>query len=222
MQSDIMNSASNSGWMDISVTLRDGMMHWPGDPPVKITRVLDIGHGDSHNLSQLTMGSHSGTHLDAPLHFIQQALSVDRMPLDAVIGPARVLLIEDKESVKPQELGHYHIRRGERILFKTMNSSNVWRLPEFTKDFIFINKEAAEMLAELKPALVGIDYLSVGGYRRGGSEVHRALLGSGIWILEGLDLSLIEPGDYDLICLPLRIENGDGAPARAVLRKVMR
>jgi len=198
------------------------MMHWPGDPPVKITRVLDIGHGDSHNLSQLTMGSHSGTHLDAPLHFIQGALSVDRMPLDAVIGPARVLEIEDKESVKPQELGHYHIGRGERILLKTLNSSRVWRLPAFTEDFVFITKEAAEMLAELKPALVGIDYLSVGGYRRGGSEVHRALLGNGIWILEGLDLSPVEPGDYDLICLPLRIENGDGAPARAVLRKVMK
>jgi len=198
------------------------MVHWPDDPPVKITRVLDVGRGDSHSLSLLNMGSHSGTHLDAPLHFIQGALSVDHVPLDAVIGPARVLQIGDRESVKSQELVRYRIRRGERILLKTMNSSRVWRLPDFTGNFVFITKEAAEMLAEIKPSLLGIDYLSVGGYKHSGSEVHRALLGSGIWILEGLDLSLVEPGDYYLICLPLRVENGDSAPARAVLKKIMK
>ena len=113
-------------WIDISVPLRDGMVHWPNDPPVRIKRVKDIEHGDTASLSVISMGAHSGTHVDAPIHFIREGKGVDHIPLDTLVGRARVIEIKDKESVTPEELATYRIRRGERILFKTRNSSEVW------------------------------------------------------------------------------------------------
>ncbi len=207
-------------WIDISVSLRDAMVHWPGDPPISIRRVQDMEQGDTANLSMVSMGAHSGTHIDAPIHFIQQGAGVDKMPLDATIGRARVIEIRDSESIKPEELLRHHIRRGERILFKTRNSSYVWRSDEFVEDFVFISDEAASFLAERRVRIVGVDYLSVGSFKRGGSHVHKILLGADIWIIEGLDLSRVSPGKYELICLPLKLEQGDGAPARAILRRV--
>jgi arylformamidase len=141
------------------------------------------------------------------------------MPLDATIGPARVIQIRAEESITPAELKPYRIRRGERILFKTRNSARVWKTDEFDEDFVYISKEAAQNLAELGVRTVGVDYLSVGGFRRDGVETHRALLGAGIWIIEGLNLSGVKPGKYELLCLPLKVLGGDGAPARAILKK---
>lgn len=207
-------------WIDISVSLRDAMVHWPGDPPISIKRVQDMEQGDTANVSMVSMGAHSGTHIDAPIHFIQQGVGVDKMPLDATVGRARVVEIRDSESIKPEELLRHHIRRGERILFKTRNSSYVWQSDEFVEDFVFISEEAASFLAERCVRTVGVDYLSVGSFKRGGSHVHKILLGAGIWIIEGLDLSRVSPGKYELICLPLKLEQGDGAPARAILRRV--
>lgn len=211
---------ADTQWIDISVSLRDAMVHWPGDPPISIRRVKDIEHGDTANLSMISMGAHSGTHIDAPIHFIQQGAGVDKMPLDATVGRARVIEIRDSESIKPEELLRHHIRRGERILFKTRNSSYVWRSDEFVEDFVFISDEAASFLAKRGVRIVGVDYLSVGSFKRGGSHVHKILLGADIWIIEGLDLSRVSPGKYELICLPLKLEQGDGAPARAILRRV--
>jgi len=205
-------------WIDISVPLRNAMVHWPSDPPVRIERVLNIECGDSHTLSQISIGSHTGTHVDAPLHFIRQGLGVDKMPLDTTLGQARVIEIQDSESIKPGELVSHHIRRGERILFKTLNSSRGWQTDAFIEDFVFISKEAARFLAERSVRVVGIDYLSVGGYKRDGAEIHQTLLKGDVWIIEGLDLSRVKAGKYDLICLPLKIDQGDGAPARAILR----
>ena len=212
------NDRESSGWIDISIPLRDVMVRWPGDPPVSTRRLKDMEHGDSVNLSKISMGAHSGTHMDAPLHFVRQAKGVDKMPLDTAIGRARVIEIEDPESIKPGELLQHRIRRGERILFKTRNSSRVWQTNEFVKDFVFISDEAALFLAERGIRVVGVDYLSVGGFEGGGSYVHTTLLGSGVWIIEGLDLSLVSPGRYELVCLPLKLDQGDGAPARAILR----
>ncbi len=209
---------TGSQWIDISVPLRNAMVHWPGDPPVKINRTLDIEQGDSHTLSEISMGSHTGTHMDAPLHFIKHGTGIDKMPLDATIGRARVIEIKDVESVKPEELARHHIQRGERILFKTKNSSRVWQTDKFVEDFVFVSKEAAQFLADSGIRVVGTDYLSVGGFKRNGAEIHQILLESGVWIIEGLDLSLVGPGEYDLICLPLKLYQGDGAPARAILR----
>ena len=211
---------TDTQWIDISVPLHDAMVHWPDDPPVSIKRVQEMEHGDTANLSIITMGAHTGTHMDAPAHFIQQGEGVDKMPLDTTIGRARVIDINDPESIKPEELLSHQIRRGERILFKTRNSSYVWRNDEFAEDFVFISDEAARFLAESCVRTVGVDYLSVGSFKRGGSHVHKILLGAGIWIIEGLDLSQVSAGNYELICLPLKLKEGDGAPARAILRRI--
>lgn len=209
-------------WIDISLPLRDAMVHWPGDPPVSIRRVKDIEQGDTVSLSVISMGAHSGTHLDAPIHFVKKGKGVDDIPLDTVVGRARVIEIKDPESIKPEELAGHHIRRGERILFKTENSSHVWQKDEFVEDFIFISDAAADFLVDRGIRLVGVDYLSVGSFKHGGSYVHKTLLSSGVWTIEGLNLSNVTPGNYDLICLPLRIVGGDGAPARAILRPLTR
>jgi arylformamidase len=208
-----------NGWIDISVGIRSGMPHWPGNPPVQVERMLDMSRGDICNVSNLSLGAHTGTHMDAPLHFVRDGMPLEQMPLDATIGPARVIEVKDTESIKPKHLGKQRIRRGERILFKTPNSRRCWRTDEFVKDFVFISKEAAAMLAELRVQTIGVDYLSVGGFFKDGVETHHHLLGAGIWLIEGLNLSEVRPGRYDLVCLPLKLIGGDGAPARAALRR---
>lgn len=205
-------------WIDISVTIKPGMAHWPDNPEIRVDRMLDMDKGDVCNVSVLSMGSHTGTHMDAPLHFIRGAKSLDKMPLDATIGPARVIEIKDKESIKASEIENQRIKPGERILFKTINSKESWKTDNFDEDFVYISREAAAFLAKAKVMTVGIDYLSVGGFRKDGIETHHALLGAGIWIIEGLNLSKIKPGRYELNCLPLKVLNSDGAPARALLR----
>jgi arylformamidase len=208
-------------WIDISVPLRSGMVHWPGDPEVKIERVRDAEKGDRNTLSEVCMGAHTGTHMDAPLHFIRGGAGIDRLPLDLAMGQVRIIEIDDVESIKPRELEKHHISRGERILFKTRNSSHVWQSSSFIENFVFISVEAARFIIERGLSFIGIDYLSVGGYQRDGSEVHKALLAAGIWIIEGLDLSKVSAGQYEMVCLPLRIVDGDGALARAIVRPVV-
>ena len=208
------------GWIDVSVPLRTGMVHWPDNPPVSIERMLDIERGDVATVSKLSMGAHTGTHMDAPLHFFRAGKGIDSMPLSATIGRARVIEIGDPQSIKPEELRPYQIQRDERILFKTRNSTRCWQTNDFVEDFVYISQEAARYLAEQQVQTVGIDYLSVGGFFKDGVETHHALLEAGIWIIEGLNLSNVSPGIVELICLPLKIEGGDGAPARAILRLV--
>jgi arylformamidase len=195
------------------------MVHWPDNPPVRIERMLDIERGDVANVSTISLGSHTGTHMDAPIHFVRGGEGMDRMPLDATMGPARVVEIQDPAAIKPDELDPHGIGRGERVLFKTRNSSVAWWTQDFIEDFVYVSQEAARYLAERGVRTVGVDYLSVGGFHVDGVETHRALLGAGIWVIEGLDLSRVEPGDHELICLPIKVEDGDGAPARALLRK---
>ena len=209
-------------WIDISVPLKDAMVHWPSNPPVSIKRVKAIEQGDTANLSVISMGTHSGTHVDAPIHFIKQGQGIDDIPIDTLIGRARVIEIRDPESIKPEELAGYRIRRGERILLKTENSSHVWQKDEFVEDFVFVSDAASDFLVDRGVRLIGVDYLSVGSFKHGGSYVHKTLLSGGVWTIEGLNLSNVTPGNYDLICLPLRIVGGDGAPARAILRPLTR
>lgn len=206
-------------WIDISVPLHTGMVHWPDNPPVQIEYMLHIGRGDICTVSTLSMGSHTGTHMDGPFHFLPEGLGLHEMPLDAAIGRARVIEIHDPESIKPDELRPHKIQAGERLLFKTLNSTCCWKTDTFVENFVYISQEAARYLASVGVQTVGIDYLSVGGFKKDGFETHEALLKANIWIIEGLDLSQIEPGIYELICLPLRIAESDGAPARAILRK---
>lgn len=207
--------------IDISMTIRPGMVVWPGDRPVVMGRTEGLATGGPYNLSHITMSLHAGTHMDAPIHFIDEGLSIADMPLEATVGPARVIRIFDPESVKASELEAHDIKAGERILFKTINSQRLWPLEDFSEEFVYISAEAARYLGELRVRCVGVDYLSVGGFQQDIEETHLALLNAGVWIIEGLDLSGVEPGDYELFCLPLRVERGDGAPARAILRPLL-
>jgi arylformamidase len=205
-------------WIDISVPLHDGMVHWPDNPPVKIEQMMDIDRGDTANVSMMSLGVHTGTHVDSPRHFLRDGVGVHLAPFTALIGPARVIEIADPESVKVDELRRHDIQRGERILFKTRNSPRCWQTDDFIEDFVYVSQAAARYLASLQVQTVGVDYLSVGGYTADGLETHQALLTEGIWIIEGLNLTGVRPGIYELICLPLKIVESDGAPARAVLR----
>lgn len=204
--------------MDVSVPLSNTLAHWPGDPPFDLARELDMATGAALNLSSFSTCAHVGTHMDAPLHFLANGASMDELPLEAVIGRARVIGIEDRSRITARELEQHHIQPGERILFKTTNSSRDWSELPFQTQFVSVSAEAAHFLASRRPALVGVDYLSVGAFEGDGVETHRALLSAGIWIIEGLNLGNVDPGDYELICLPLRIQGAEGSPARAVLR----
>ena len=217
MSQDTQFSADN--WIDVSVGLHDGMVHWPDNPPVQINFVMNINGGDVCNLTKMSMGVHTGTHMDAPLHFFKDGKSIDTMPLSATLGRARVIEIGDTESIKPAELEQHNIQRGERILFKTINSTRYWQPYTFVKEFVYISQEAAQYLAKLQIQTVGVDYLSVGGFFKDGPETHHALLGAGIWIIEGLNLAAVQAGEYDLICLPIKMMGSEGAPARAILKK---
>ena len=157
--------------------------------------------------------------MDAPRHFLTEGAAIDALDLDAVLGPCRVIEIHDREAVHPQELPK-DLHVGERILFKTINSLEYIKLEHFVENFVYISREAADVLAHAGVRTVGIDYLSVGGFSKDLEETHLILLGAGIWIIEGLDLFGVEPGRYELACLPLRLMGADGAPARAALRRL--
>ncbi len=210
-----------SDWIDISLTLKSAMVHWPGDPEVQITPVHEIARGAQANVSHLSLGSHTGTHMDAPYHFLASGKGIDQLPFNATIGPARVIEIHDRVSIKPEELKAHRIRRGERILLKTYNSQHHWKRTAFVEDFVYISPNAARFLAQRQIKSVGIDYLSVGGFHDDGAATHRALLGAGIWIMEGLNLAKVKSGLYELICLPLKLHHGDGAPARAIVQPII-
>jgi len=207
-------------WIDVSIPLQNGMVHWPGDAPFERLQTLDIANGDICNLSQLSTSAHIGTHMDAPRHFLRDGAGMETMPIEATIGLARVIAIQNAEIIPIEELLAHHPRKGERVLFKTKNSERHWKTHEFQEKFVHIPEDTANYLAKCGVQTVGVDYLSVGGYETDSAETHRALLGAGIWVIEGLNLEHIEPGNYELVCLPLKIVGSDGAPARAVLRRV--
>src|SRR5262245_47141163 len=211
-------AAGADGWIDLTVGIRHEMVHFPGDPGVELKQTKHLDRGDPATVSHLSLGVHTGTHVDAPVHFIGGAPGVDLTSIESMNGPARVIEIKDKETCTAKDLVPFHISAGERVLLRTSNSTRCWNVDTFVEDYAHLDVSAAKFLAERRIRMVGIDYLSIG---RGedGPEVHRILLGSGVVILEGLDLSRTAPGLYDVICLPLRILGGDGAPARVALRR---
>ncbi len=194
-----------SEWIDISVELREGLVVWPGDPPFEISAVASMARGDACNVSAIAMTCHAGTHIDAPRHFFDSGAAADRAPFEALIGPARV--VEAVGPITADRIDALNVGRGERLLFKTGG-----RIDTLAPD-------AAERLVQLGVRLVGIDGLTIGYPKI--ADVHRTLLGAGIWILEGLDLARVQPGDYELVCLPLKIAGADGAPARALLKETL-
>jgi arylformamidase len=205
-------------WIDISRPVHPGMAVWPGDPATKFERVQDMAKGDACTVTRLCMCVHAATHLDAPSHFLPDGKDMTAMPLETGIGRARVIGIEDTKAVTAAELAGHGIRRGERLLFRTANSKRLAGPGPFAEDFVSIAEDAARYLAEKRVRLIGVDYLSVGGFHDDGAATHRILLEAGIWLLEGLDLSGLSPGPVELVCLPLRLVGTEGAPARAVAR----
>jgi len=204
---------------DITVPIRSGMPVYEGDPGIEIQPWSALAKGDSANVSFLHFGAHTGTHVDAPAHFIDGARKIDTLSLEALIGPARVIRVPDEVTeIDPDFLAAADLDQVERILFHTRNSS-FWK-EGFRNDYTHLLPEAAQILIDRGVKLVGTDYLSIEKFHSGHHRTHLALLSNNVVIVEGLNLSEIGPGDYELICLPLKIADGagDGAPARAVLR----
>ena len=197
--------------LDITVPIREGMVTYPGDPTVHLERVKELERGDTANLSRLDFGVHTGTHVDAPLHFVAGGAAAETLPLDVCIGPAEVIDASDTDG----DIGVEHVEQmsegAQRVLFKTRNSE-LWDRDEFQRDFARISEDAARALVDRGVRLVGVDYLSVGN-----PTTHRTLLSAGVVAVEGLDLRRVAAGRYRLMCLPLKIVGSDGAPARAVL-----
>ncbi len=203
---------------DISLAISESLVVWPGDPPVHITQPRHIDRGDRATVSRLEMSAHTGTHVDAPAHFIQGGTGVDALDLDTLVGLALVAEARDVEALTADVLAELAIPLGtERVLFRTRNS-NLWAQGEreFHEDFVAITEDGARWLIERGIRLVGVDYLSVGPFSAL-VPTHEMLLQAGIVLVEGLNLSGIRPGMYQLVCLPLKIVGGDGAPARAIL-----
>jgi len=199
--------------IDVTLPIRPGMVVYPGDPEVQLERISSIAGGDLANISRLDFGVHTGTHVDAPLHFIDGAPAVEALPLEALIGPTHVV---DATSLAGEideiALDGLRIPAGaERLLFKTRNSE-LWSEATFAEESVRFGESGARRLVDLGARLVGIDYLSIGNV-----ATHETLLGAGVVPVEGLDLREVEPGPYTLVCLPIKVEGSDGAPARVVL-----
>lgn len=203
---------------DISVTIREGMPVYEGDPGVHLDRVLEMARGAPANVSHLDLGVHTGTHVDAPIHFIPGGSGVEALPLDALIGRARVVEFTGPQHVTAADLEGLRLADGvERLLLKTRNSRLWQEASGFRRDFIALAPDAARWIVERALKLVGVDYLSVEPYGSQDFRTHRTLLQAGVVIIEGLNLDGIAPGDYLLACLPVKLAGCDGAPARAVL-----
>ncbi len=206
---------------DVTVAISSDMPIYEGDPAVQVESFMAIDRGDSANVSSISFGVHSGTHVDAPNHFIDGTKHVYELDLEKLIGPCRVIDVgTEVREIEPVHVGD--ITGVERVVFKTRNSE-FWSTPEdgFRQDFTYITRATAELLVANRVKLVGIDYLSIEGSGGTGKPVHTALLKGEMVILEGVDLRAVRAGDYEIICLPLKYKGstGDGAPARTVLVK---
>jgi arylformamidase len=204
-------------FFDVSVPIKSGMLHWPGDPDVDIYKINSFRSGDGVNISGINFGLHSGTHMDAPLHFIDKADDIASISPEILIGPARVIHINNPEFIGVEELKEKIIRSEERILFRTKNSDEEWYNKDFTTNYVYLNNDAAKYLASKKIKIVGIDYLSIGEFKKG-KTTHQILLGNNIWIIEGLYLKEVPEGEYEMYALPLKISGADGSPVRVILK----
>lgn len=202
---------------DISVPIRSGGLVYPGNPEIDISLQQAVAKGAGANVSAIRFGSHTGTHADAARHFFDDGQTVDKIPLERLIGPALLLsFADDVRSVGAAELRAHDIKGQTRILLRTRNSAFLSQ-KQFVKDYTYLAPDGAQYLVDQGVELVGIDYLSIEQFHSGHHLTHRTLLERSVVIVEGLDLSVPSPGEYQFICLPLRIEGCDGAPARAVL-----
>jgi arylformamidase len=203
---------------DVTRPIYDGMPVYEGDPEVSVRKWLSMDEGGAADVSHLSLGSHTGTHVDAPLHFRSGAPGVDQLPLDILIGPARVYDFAAADHIDAASLRGADLGALPRVLFKTRNSLT-WEEGGFPHDFVALAADASRLLVEAGVRLVGLDGPSADPFSSTDFPAHHTLLDAGVIILEGLDLAAVPPGDYELLCLPLRIRGSDGAPARVLLRE---
>jgi arylformamidase len=214
-------ASMSTGWIDVTAILDPATTPvYEGDAPMKFEFLKDMRRGDALTLSVYSLGAHSGTHIDAPMHFVRDGASIDRVPLEPLIGPARVIDIPDKvQAIDAVELNRHEWRGTQRVLFRTRSSLRRWmESPTFHRDFAYVAPDAAQLLADAGVQLVGIDYISAEQFGAPAPRAHRILLGKGIPIVEGLALAGVRAGEYDLIVLPMKVAGHEGAPARAVMR----
>jgi arylformamidase len=215
--------APPSSWIDVTTTLDPATTPvYAGDAPMQFEFLKDMRKGDPLTLSAYSLGAHSGTHVDAPMHFVATGASIDQVSLDRLIGRARVIEIPDSvQAIDAAELARHDWRGAPRILFRTRSSDRGWMTsPTFHRDFAYLAPDAAQLMADAGVQLVGIDYLSAEQFGAPAPRTHQILLGRGIPIVEGLSLQAVHAGDYDLIVLPMKVGGHEAAPARAVMRRI--
>lgn len=205
------------GWRDVSVPLAASLPTWPGDPQLAISHFGSFEAGNPFQATALSLSAHTGTHMDSMCHFISGGRTMCDWTPEDTVGAVRVVEIRNPIAIGIDELESIDLRPGERILFRTANSSTHWFSQPFNERFICFSDESAEYLASRKIRTVGIDYLSVGNTTNG-VVVHNHILGAGIWIIEGLYLGESPPGEYEMLCLPVRLSDADGVPCRVLLR----
>lgn len=214
-----MPTPANAQLIDVTLPLAEGIVTFPGDPQYRMSRAAQLSAGDVCNLSQIDCGVHTGTHVDAPLHFLEGGAAVESLPIESLVGPA--FIVDAGEVTGHIDLATLEAleipRAARRILFRTTNSS-LWSRGEFVPEFVALAPDAAAALADRGALLVGNDYLSVAPFGDP-APTHVALLAAGAVILEGLDLRQVEPGWHDLFCLPVPLVGADGAPARTLVRR---
>ena len=204
--------------IDLSPPVSPDLPVWPGDPSVRVTRVASLAAGDGFNLTELALSAHTGTHVDAPAHYLPGGAGADVLPLEALVGPARVVETGDAAIITAELLAGLAIpAETQRLLFRTRNSARGLILsPDFHTDFAAISADGAQWLVDRGVKLVGMDYYSVAPYDDL-ARTHQILLQAGVVIVEGLNLTDVAPGGYQFVCLPLKLKDADGAPARAIL-----
>jgi arylformamidase len=204
---------------DISLTLSAETVRWITAEPFELIERKRMKRGDANNSSSMHASVHAGTHLDAPRHFVPDGAAIDSLPLDIFMGPARVCELDVTSQITAADVSKLHLAGETRVLFKTRNSTELLHKPDYDPSFVAFSVDGAKALAALGVKLVGLDYLSV-AHADEQVPVHRAFLDHGLALLEGVDLSIVPPGRYELICLPIKIAGSDGAPCRAVLREL--
>jgi arylformamidase len=204
-------------FIDVTVPLSSEVPTFPGDPRFQMEFSHRLDQGEPYNVGKLALGTHAGTHVDAPYHFLADGATVDELPLEILMGKVRVVAVPARESVERQDLEELDLRDDLRLFVKTRNSGQL-RQASFQEDFVYLSPEAATYLVQVGIKLIGWDYLSVEKFGSKDFATHHTLLSAGVVIVEGLDLSQVEPGEYEMSCLPLRIAGADGSPARVILK----
>jgi arylformamidase len=204
--------------IDVSVPLDAQLPTYPHNTPFSLEPIKRIARGDSSNVSTLHMSAHTGTHVDAPRHFFDQGAGTESLPLELLIGRTRVIEIDSRTGVAAEDLAPIDLSDDIRVLIKTHNS-RLWGSPQFHTDYVGVTDSGAKHLVEHGIKVVGVDYLSVETFHTPGAPAHHVLLGAGTIVIEGLNLHGVDPGVYEMFCLPLRVVGSDGAPARVVLRR---